>query len=327
MDSELPNVFSQLAVETKQNEVDLAVGEKRKYIEPESMKSQAVEDLKMFLNDWINSTLKREHIVVKNLEEDIFDGLVLHHLLVTLGKTKLDVQEVALSASSQKQKLHSVLTVINQELQLSEVEVKRKWDVDSIHRKDLLATFHLLIALAKHYQPDLAFPSDVCVNVITIENQKSGIKTEKTLEYLTISRDDKECKLTKDDVFDDLFKLAPDKVNTVIQAIIHFANSHLGHLGLQVKDIERQFADGVILLLLIGQLEGYFISLHEFHINPSSNAEMVHNVTLAFELLKEGGLMDNPVNPEDIVNKDIKTTLRVLYSLFTRHKVNQTVEG
>ncbi|XP_043943982.1 gamma-parvin isoform X2 [Protopterus annectens] len=278
MDSELPNVFSQLAVETKQNEVDLAVGEKRKYIEPESMKSQAVEDLKMFLNDWINSTLKREHIVVKNLEEDIFDGLVLHHLL-------------------------------------------------AIHRKDLLATFHLLIALAKHYQPDLAFPSDVCVNVITIENQKSGIKTEKTLEYLTISRDDKECKLTKDDVFDDLFKLAPDKVNTVIQAIIHFANSHLGHLGLQVKDIERQFADGVILLLLIGQLEGYFISLHEFHINPSSNAEMVHNVTLAFELLKEGGLMDNPVNPEDIVNKDIKTTLRVLYSLFTRHKVNQTVEG
>lgn len=34
-----------------------------------------------FLTEWINRTLKEEHIVVKNLEEDLYDGLVLHHLL------------------------------------------------------------------------------------------------------------------------------------------------------------------------------------------------------------------------------------------------------
>lgn len=33
------------------------------------------------LTDWINTTLKEEHIVVKSLEEDLYDGLVLHHLL------------------------------------------------------------------------------------------------------------------------------------------------------------------------------------------------------------------------------------------------------
>ena len=33
------------------------------------------------LIDWINTTLKEEHIVVKSLEEDLYDGLVLHHLL------------------------------------------------------------------------------------------------------------------------------------------------------------------------------------------------------------------------------------------------------
>lgn len=33
------------------------------------------------LIDWINTTLKQEHIVVKSLEEDLYDGLVLHHLL------------------------------------------------------------------------------------------------------------------------------------------------------------------------------------------------------------------------------------------------------
>ena len=39
------------------------------------------ENLLQVLVDWINSTLKREHIVVQHLEEDIFDGLVIHHLL------------------------------------------------------------------------------------------------------------------------------------------------------------------------------------------------------------------------------------------------------
>lgn len=31
--------------------------------------------------EWINRTLKVEHIVVRTLEEDIYDGLVIHHLL------------------------------------------------------------------------------------------------------------------------------------------------------------------------------------------------------------------------------------------------------
>ena len=30
--------------------------------------------------EWINAKLLPEHIVVRSLEEDIFDGLILHHL-------------------------------------------------------------------------------------------------------------------------------------------------------------------------------------------------------------------------------------------------------
>lgn len=36
-----------------------------------------------------------------------------------------------------------------------------------------------------------------------------------------------------------------------------------------------QFADGVILLLLIGQLEGFFIPLFDFNLTPVSDSEMV----------------------------------------------------
>lgn len=39
----------------------------------------------------------------------------------------------------------------------------------AIFSKDLLATLHLLVALAKHFQPDLPLPTNVQVDVITME--------------------------------------------------------------------------------------------------------------------------------------------------------------
>lgn len=116
-------------------------------------------------------------------------------------------------------------------------------------------------------------------------------------------------------------------MNAVKEAIVKFVNQELDRLGLSVQNLDTQFADGVILLLLIGQLEGFFLHLKEFYLTPSSPAEMLHNVTLALELLKEGGLLSYPVNPEDIVNKDAKSTLRVLYSLFRKHKLKESTDG
>lgn len=124
-----------------------------------------------------------------------------------------------------------------------------------------------------------------------------------------------------EDAFDELFRLAPEKVHAVKEAIVSFVNQKLEGLGLSVQSLDTQFADGVILLLLIGQLEGFFLHLKEFYLTPSSPTEMLHNVTLALELLKDEGLCSYPINPEDIVNKDTKSTLRILYSLFQKHSL------
>ena len=48
--------------------------------------------------------------------------------------------------------------------------------------------------------------------------------------------------------------------------------------------------------------------------------EKVVNVTLAFELMQDAGLPKPKARPEDIVNLDLKSTLRVLYNLFTKYK-------
>ncbi|XP_052016707.1 gamma-parvin isoform X4 [Apodemus sylvaticus] len=293
--------------------------------------------------EWINATLLPEHIVVRSLEEDMFDGLILHHLFQKLSSLKLEVEEISLTSASQRRKLGVVLEAVNQSLQVEEQQAK--WGVETIFNKDLLATLHLLVALAKRFQPDLPLPDNVQVEVIHIESTKTGLKSDKQVEQLT------ECNSHKDqpsqDAFDELFKLAPEKVNAVKEAIVSFVNQKLERLGLSVQSLDTQlllpdllefqsssfgdeqlcgsFADGVILLLLIGQLEGFFLHLKEFYLTPSSPTEMLHNVTLALELLKDEGLLSYPVNPEDIVNKDVKSTLRILYGLFRKHSLR--VEG
>lgn len=303
-------------------EEELPQGEKKRFLPPTSRKDPKFEELQKVLMEWINTELLAEHIVVRSLEEDMFDGLILHHLFQKLAGTKLEVEEIALTAVSQRRKLQAVLEATNGSLQVEEQAVK--WSVDAIFNKDLLATLHLLLALAKRFQPNLPLPANVQVEVITMESTKSGLKSEKSVEQLTESSTDKG--QGPRDVFDELFMLAPEKVNAVKEAIMTFVNQKVQRLGLSVQDLETQFADGVTLLLLIGQLEGFFLHLKEFYLTPSSPAEMLHNVTLALELLKDGGLLSYPVSPEDIVNKDSKSTLRVLYSLFCRHKLKEEAD-
>ncbi|OWK53946.1 Gamma-parvin [Lonchura striata] len=193
MDPDFLNAFTQPStLDRFLTENVIAKGEKRKLIKPTSSNNPRLEELKLFLTDWINGTLKEEHIVVKSLEEDLYDGLVLHHLLAILAK-------------------------------------------------DLLSTLHLLVAIAKHFEPTLALPPNVQVETI------------------------------------------------IIEALLQFVDQHVGKLGLNVKDIESQ----------------------------------LHNVNLALELLAEGGLLNFPVNSEDIVNGDTKAIMRVLYSLYSNYRTKE----
>ncbi|KAB5565901.1 hypothetical protein PHYPO_G00246820 [Pangasianodon hypophthalmus] len=296
------------------------VGERRKIIQPSFLNDPKLLKLKEVLVEWINSTLKPEHIVVQNLEEDIYDGLVLHHLLGKLGGVHLGVEEIALTSAAQMCKLELILQALNQELGLgAQADGTARWSAKLIHSRDLLATLHLLVALVKRYQPELALPQNVSVEVVMLEVNKGGIKYDKQIECITLQSEDTEgCK--KEDPIDELLKLDAHKIATVKKALLHFINKNMSPLRLQVSDIEKQFADGVILILLIGELEGFFIPLYEFYLSPASHSEMLHNVTLALDLLNDREIQVQNVDPEDIVSQDVPATLKVLYALFKKHK-------
>uniref|UniRef100_A0A667FM46 Parvin beta n=1 Tax=Lynx canadensis TaxID=61383 RepID=A0A667FM46_LYNCA len=228
------------------------------------------------LIDWVNDVLVEERIIVKQLEEDLYDGQVLQKLLEKLAGCKLNVAEVTQSEVGQRQKLQTVLEAVHGLLRPHGWALQ--WTVDSIHGKNLVAILHLLIALATHFRAPIRLPEHVSVQVVVVRKREGMLHSKR-------------------DAFDTLFDHAPDKLSVV-----------------------KKFADGVYLVLLMGLLEDYFVPLYNFHLTPDSFDQKVHNVAFAFELMLDGGLKTPKARPEDVVNLDLKSTLRVLYNLFTKYK-------
>ena len=128
----------------------------------------------------------------------------------------------------------------------------------------------------------------------------------------------------------------PENLEFVKKKLLDFVNVHLGmnnyiiiiitneiktgKLGKTITQLDKDFNSGVNLLLLIGQLEGYFIPLYEYHYQPTRPEECLANVTLAFDyLMNMGGIqLRNP--PQEVVRGDLKAIMRILYGLLVKFK-------
>lgn len=50
-------------------------------ITPQSLEDRRLQELLEVLIEWINDELAQHRIIVKNIEEDLYDGQVLHKLI------------------------------------------------------------------------------------------------------------------------------------------------------------------------------------------------------------------------------------------------------
>ncbi|XP_039287577.1 beta-parvin isoform X2 [Nilaparvata lugens] len=299
-------------------EYNLEENEERSMIEPKSFHNPKLRELIAVLTEWINDELAEQRIIVKDLEEDLYDGQVLQKLLEKLTKRKLDVPEVTQSEEEQKQKLRIVLEESNRVLQQPRFH-QQKWTVEGIHSKNVVAILHLLVALARHFRAPVRLPEQVVVNVVVVQKRDGALTHRTVQEELTSTYGDLGMRCERD-AFDTLFDHAPDKLQVVKKSLVTFVNKQLNKVNLEVIDLDSQFHDGVFLVLLLGLLEGFFVPLHAFHLTPKDFEQKVHNVAFSFELMQDIGLAKPKARPEDIVNLDLKSTLRVLYNLFTKYK-------
>nr|KAF6453393.1 parvin beta [Molossus molossus] len=295
----------------------LEENEERTMIDPTSRDDPKFKELVKVLIDWINDVLAEERIIVKQLEEDLYDGQVLQKLLEKLAGCKLNVAEVTQSEVGQKQKLQTVLETVQELLRPHGWALR--WAVDAIHGKNLVAILHLLVSLATHFRAPIRLPEHVSVQVVVVRKREGLLHSSHVTEELTTTTEQMMGRFERD-AFDTLFDHAPDKLSLVKKSLITFVNKHLNKLNLEVTELETQFADGVYLVLLMGLLEDYFVPLQHFYLTPDSFDQKVHNVSFAFELMLDGGLKKPKARPEDVVNLDLKSTLRVLYNMFNKYK-------
>ncbi|XP_028306988.1 beta-parvin isoform X1 [Gouania willdenowi] len=286
-------------------------------LDPTSRENPKFKDLQKVLIDWINSELEDDRIIVKDLEEDCYDGQVLQKLFEKLSGRKLNIAEVTQSEIGQKQKLQTVLEAVNDLLRPHGWTIE--WSVDSLHSKNLVSIVYLLVSLAMHFQAPIRLPEHVSVQVVMVKKREGILQSSLVTKELTSTTELMMGRFERD-AFDTLLDHAPDKLNVVKTSLITFVNKQLNKLNLEVTELESQFADGVYLILLMGLLEDYFVPLYNFFLTPESFEQKVHNVAFAFELMQDGGLKKPKARPEDVVNVNLKSTLRVLYNLFTNYK-------
>ena len=77
--------------------------------------SEKVQELDRCLKQWINECLAGQRIIVKDLEEDLFDGQVLQRLFEHLhygGREKLEKPDIVCTKQGQLDKLNYVLKMI-----------------------------------------------------------------------------------------------------------------------------------------------------------------------------------------------------------------------
>nr|CAB3264670.1 beta-parvin [Phallusia mammillata] len=297
----------------------LEENEERSMIDKTSLEEPKVKELIKILTDWVNNELVEQRIIVKDIQEDLFDGQVLQKLLEKLGGIKLQVPEVTQTDQGQKDKLQAVLNKVNEQLELQNWD-ELKWSVDSIHSKNLIAILHLLVALATHYRAPIRLPEKVNLKVVVVTKREGKLEHKLISEEVTSTMEEMTGGKFERDAFDTLFDHAPDKLSIVKRSLIEFANRHLEKVNLTVTDLDTQFADGVYLILLMGLLEGYFVPLYSFSLTPEIFEDKVHNIQFAFELMQDAGLPKPKARPEDVANCELKSTLRVLYNLFTKYK-------
>uniref|UniRef100_A0A7N9DAK3 Parvin beta n=1 Tax=Macaca fascicularis TaxID=9541 RepID=A0A7N9DAK3_MACFA len=211
--------------------------EERTMIDPTSKEDPKFKELVKVLLDWINDVLVEERIIVKQLEEDLYDGQVLQKLLEKLAGCKLNVAEVTQSEIGQKQKLQTVLEAVHDLLRPRGWALR--WSVDSIHGKNLVAILHLLVSLAMHFRAPIRLPEHVTVQVVVVRKREGLLHSSHISEELTTTTEMMMGRFERD-AFDTLFDHAPDKLSVVKKSLITFVNKHLNKLNLEVTELETQ---------------------------------------------------------------------------------------
>ncbi|KAJ1550990.1 hypothetical protein HK096_003797 [Nowakowskiella sp. JEL0078] len=264
---------------------------------------------------WINSTIIHNSQVVRDICSDLADGQILAAFIEKIVGEVIPNTERVTTEKSKRVNILAVMRYI--ESKLGAVG-EGKWTIEGILTKDFSSVYCLLVQLAHILKCPYSLPSNVTINITVIEKISNGGVKKKTISHL-ITEDESQFvetetivpvkhkteRVIRADDFDKLFLIDEKKQQLV-----------LDDLDILVTDICQDFHNGVNLIFLTGMLGKFFVPLCFYHLKPESDEEKLLNVKLALQLMADLDMDMSKLNPEDIINKDLKGISRCLYSIF-----------
>lgn len=151
-------------------------GDERSMLEPNSYNNPNFKQAINVLLNWINSSLNKYSIIVKSLEDDLYDGYIFGKLIEYYQPNiRLLHEEIPLSEESKKNLLKRILnyleTCLNQPI---------KWTFEKIYNRDLISILHLLLTLIKIFniktQQDL--PKNLFLKVVLVKKTNGLLQTK-----------------------------------------------------------------------------------------------------------------------------------------------------
>jgi len=98
------------------------------------------------------------------------------------------------------------------------------------------------------------------------------------------------------------------------RALLAWSNTFLTKRKLKAEVLERDFADGVLLINLVETV--FNVSLGKFNMTPKLSIHKMENIAKAFEWLeKEMKIVMQGIDPNDLVKKQEKPTVTVLWNI------------
>jgi len=280
------------------------------------------------LTAWVNQTLQKQHLVVRDLIFDMADGQILAAFIETLTQ---DTIEDILPSSTEKNKLANINRCIQFAIEKFGMERDpSRWTAEGIVQKDIASILALLVDIS-HFSPcPFSIPSNVTIAIVHQDKITSGVKNKTTLH--NISGDESQYSNGKglvdvgpdyyktnvpeeDDVFDDM-ETNKEKIAEITELLIDFCNKHLQQMNVQVSKVE-DFSSGVYIIWLIGLIKNIYIPSYNYVENPETLNQKRDNVSLGILLLEKLGINCSKIKPLDVAKGEIKSTLRCLYVLFS----------
>ncbi|CAG5112813.1 Oidioi.mRNA.OKI2018_I69.chr2.g6987.t1.cds [Oikopleura dioica] len=300
------------------------------FVLPSSRNSEKVLELYRCLKQWINECLAGQRIIVKDLQEDLFDGQVLQRLFEHLegGKEKIDKPDIVCTKQGQLDKLNYVLKRIQDRCEGYHRELFGDDDEESIYTKNYFAICYLLVILTKFYDDkcNVRLPEKIEFKMVFLRKNPDGTITRQTRSepmFTSVYENGYPTHRKNEDNFEKLYRDSREKFDKLKGTLVRYVANNLNCLGVEeemLEDVGVAFRDGINLIMLIGQLDGYFVSQHSYNIPADTDDKRLQNVELALDLVVEAGC-STKVRARDIVSGDVKSIMRVIYSIFQKFSI------